>query len=109
MDTTPLLGAVCKLNSNGPEMTIDAVVWERGGRRLRVVWFANGTFCEAFVAPQSVLIKEPVLAPNVSDADRAAIRSAHEAAMGALEYLKLPPEVRYATDEAKEKAATEPA
>lgn len=108
MDTTPLLGAVCKLNSNGPEMTIDDVVWERG-RRLRVVWFANGAFFEAFVAPQSVLIKEPVLAPNVSDADRAAIRSAHEAAMGALEYLKLPPEVRYALDAAKEKSAKEPA
>lgn len=80
-----LLGAICKLNSNGPEMTVDGV---DGAGRLRVVWFYSGALCEANVAPQSILLREPILLPDMLDTHRAAIRGAHEAAMAALERLK---------------------
>lgn len=82
---TPLLGAVCRLNSNGPEMTVDLV----STSGVRVVWFSNGEFCEASVGPRSITLREPTRPTGMTDATWHTISEAHRAALAALAELCL--------------------
>lgn len=80
-----LLGAVCRLNSNGPEMTVDAVSLSG----VRVVWFSNGAFCEASVGPRSITLREPTRPTGMTDATWHTISEAHRAALSTLAELCL--------------------